>query len=219
MFVGWFFFIYNQFLVTLTKFYSFFPPFSRFKPLWYEIWPIKSCLDEKTTIYGIKSAVRRFLFKIRDIPTKTKGKKSAAWWRFFYRVKKATIVPLFLPFRFFYRVFAFFTCTFFGIVGGKYETINVPMLTSNHTCTLHCALYVYCLSSLPIWLLHCLSNLPICLKNDFFLKSCCIYVCRKSSPGSVRLPSWEILRNSRGIFVARNKHHGVNITLPMHSIN
>ena len=64
------------------------------------------------TIYGIKSAVRRFLFKIRDIPTKTKGKKSAAWWRFFYRVKKATIVPLFLPFRFFYRVSAFFTCTF-----------------------------------------------------------------------------------------------------------
>ena len=67
-------------------------------------------------IYGIKSAVRRFLFKIRDIPTKTKGKKSDPWRRFFYQVKKATIVPLFLPFRFFYRVSAFFTCTFFGIV-------------------------------------------------------------------------------------------------------
>ena len=62
--------------------------------------------------YGIKSAVRRFLFKIRDIPTKTKGKKSDPWRRFFYQVKKATIVPLFLPFRFFYRVSAFFTCTF-----------------------------------------------------------------------------------------------------------
>ena len=66
----------------------------------------------KPTIYGIKSATWRFLFKIRDIPTKTKGKKSDPWRRFFYRVKKATIVPLFLPFRFFYRVSAFFTCTF-----------------------------------------------------------------------------------------------------------
>jgi len=74
------------------------------------------------TIYGIKSAVRRFLFKIRDIPTKTKGKKSDPWRRFFYQVKKATIVPLFLPFRFFYRVSAFFTCTFFGIVRVNFFT-------------------------------------------------------------------------------------------------
>ena len=163
--------------------------------------------------------MRRFLFKIRDIPTKTKGKKSDPWRRFFYRVKKATIVPLFYRSAFFYRMSAFFTCTFFGIVGGKYETINVPMLKSNHTCTLHCAFYVYCFSSLPIWLWHCLSNLNMFEKWFFFLKSCCIYVCRKSSPGSVRLPSWEILINSRGIFVARNEHHWVNITLPMHSIN
>jgi hypothetical protein len=66
--------------------------------------------------------VRRFLFKIRDIPTKTKGKKSDPWRRFFYQVKKATIVPLFLPFRFFYRVSAFFTCTFFGIVRVNFFT-------------------------------------------------------------------------------------------------
>ena len=30
------------------SFTAFFHLFSRFKPLWYEIWPIKSCLDEKT---------------------------------------------------------------------------------------------------------------------------------------------------------------------------
>ena len=134
-------------------------------------------------IYGIKSAVRRFLFKIRDIPTKTKGKKSDPWRRFFYRVKKATIVPLFLPVRFFYRMSAFFTCTFFGIVGGKYETIHVPMLTSNHTCTLHCALYVYCnhicQCDFDIAYLIC----RYVWKVNFFKKSCCIYVRRKFSPG------------------------------------
>ena len=41
-----------------------------------------------TTIYGIKSATWRFLFKIRDFTTKMKGKKSATKWRFFYAVKK-----------------------------------------------------------------------------------------------------------------------------------
>jgi len=136
----------------------------------------------KLTIYGIKSAVRRFLFKIRDIPTKTKGKKSDPWRRFFYRVKKAnpvkkaTTVPLFLPYvRFFYL-------HFFGIVGGKYETINVPMLTSNHTCTLHCVLYVYCNHVCQCDFDIAYQICQYVWKVIFFLKkSCWIYVWRKFS--------------------------------------
>ena len=33
VFVGWFYFCYNHFLVTITKFYSYFPTFFSFQPI------------------------------------------------------------------------------------------------------------------------------------------------------------------------------------------
>ena len=106
-------------------------------------WDIE-CTFEQSTINGIKSATWRFLFKIREPPIKTTLKKSATKWRFFYAVKKATIVSLFLLVRFFYWVFAFFTGAFFSLNGGRYITHNELEMHTTRTRIQMCVTKTHC---------------------------------------------------------------------------